>query len=132
MFIGIEKMINVDEVKQWVRISSDDDALLQMLIKASLAYISNYCNRLFFETEQSFQAANLTGRDAENAVIIEKLGDVQRENIKNARLKLIADWYEYRTDITEYNTNSVPDGIRAILQPFWIYKLVRNSDAENK
>ena len=45
-------MINVDEVKKWVRISSDDDdALLQMLIDASLAYISNYCNRLFFIAE---------------------------------------------------------------------------------
>lgn len=126
-------MINVDEVKKWVRISSDDDdALLQMLIDASLAYISNYCNRLFFETEQGFQAANLTGRDAINAVIIEKLNGFQAANLKNARLKLIADWYEYRTDITEYNTDSVPDGIRAILQPFWIYKLVKNSDAENK
>ena len=126
-------MINVDEVKKWVRISSDDDdALLQTLIDASLAYIGNYCNRLFSETEQAFQAANLTGRDAQNAVVIEKLSDWQRENIKNARLKLIADWYEYRTDITEYSTNSVPDGIRAILQPFWIYKLVKNSDAENK
>lgn len=126
-------MINVDEVKKWVRISSDDDdALLQMLIDASLAYISNHCNRLFFETEQAFQAANLTGRDAINAVIIEKLNGFQTANIKNARLKLIADWYEYRTDITEYNTDSVPDGIRAILQPFWIYKLVKNSDVENK
>ena len=126
-------MINVDEVKKWVRISSDDDdALLQMLIDASLAYIGNYCNRLFFETEQAFQAASLTGRDAINAVIIEKLNGFQTANLKNARLKLIADWYEYRTDITEYNTDSVPDGIRAILQPFWIYKLVKNIDAENK
>ena len=126
-------MIDINEVKQWVRISSDDDdALLQMLINASIAYIGSYCNRLFFETEQAFQAANLTVRDAQNAVIIEKLSDFQRENIKNARLKLITDWYEYRTDITEYSTNSVPDGIRAILQPFWIYKLVKTSDAENE
>ena len=126
-------MIDINEVKTWLRISSDDDdALLQILINASLAYIGNYCNRLFFETEQAFQAATMTGREAQNAVIIEKLDTCQQENLKNARLKLISDWYEYRTDITEYGTNSVPDGIRAILQPFFIYKLVKNQDAENQ
>jgi hypothetical protein len=53
----------------------------------------------------------------------EKRRQAQQANIKNARIKLICDWYEYRGDTVEYTANRVPNGVRDILKPFWIYKI---------
>ena len=119
-------MIELAELKEWLRVSSiDDDNKLNDLISASLGFISNYCNRLFFETVLDFENIRdtLSEREIENSVILDELPHFQQANIKNARIKLICDWYEYRGDTVEYTANKVPNGIKAILQPFWIYKI---------
>ena len=49
-------MIDLAELKEWLRVSSiDDDNKLNELIIARLGFISNYCNRLFFETVSDFE-----------------------------------------------------------------------------
>mgnify|MGYP003571372406 CR=1 FL=1 len=119
-------MVTVEELKKWLNISTDEDDLkLSELTAAAVGYIGNYCNRLFFETVDDFEnAANfLSDNEEENAVVIELLPHFQQMNIKNAIIKLVCDWYEYRGNITEYGTNEVNDGIKRILQPFWIYRI---------
>ena len=119
-------MITVEELKEWINISTDeDDNKLEELVNASLGFICNYCNRLFFETTADFENVRdtLSEREIENSVILSDLPHFQQANIKNARIKLICDWYEYRGDTVEYQANKVPNGIKAILQPFWIYKI---------
>jgi len=123
---GKIKMVTVEELKKWLNISTDEDDLkLSELTAAAVGYIGNYCNRLFFETVDDFEnAANfLSDNEEENAVVIELLPHFQQMNIKNAIIKLVCDWYEYRGNITEYGTNEVNDGIKRILQPFWIYRI---------
>lgn len=119
-------MITVEELKEWINISSDeDDQKLSELIAGSLGYISNYCNRLFFENTADFEEVkdSLSEKEIANSVILSELPYFQQMNIQNARIKLITDWYEYRGNIVEYAVNEVADGIRRILQPFWIYKI---------
>ena len=120
-------MITVKELKEWINISTDDDdQKLSKLILASLGFISDYCNRLFFETQNEFDNIqnSLSEREKNNCIILENLTQWQQMNIENARIKLICDWYEYRVNGAEYSINDAPNGIKRILQPFWIYNLI--------
>lgn len=120
-------MITVKELKEWLNISTDDDdQKLNKLILASLGFISDYCNRLFFETQNEFDNIqnSLSEREKNNCIILENLTQWQQMNIENARIKLICDWYEYRGNGAEYSINDAPNGIKRILQPFWIYNLI--------
>lgn len=120
-------MITVPELKEWLNISTnDDDEKLSKLILASLGFISDYCNRLFFETQSEFDNIqnSLSEREKNNCIILENLTQWQQMNIENARIKLICDWYEYRGNGAEYSINDAPNGIKRILQPFWIYNLI--------
>ena len=120
-------MLTIEKVKLYCKIDSNvENTLLQDFIAASLSHIGLYCNRLFFETVQDFQAAenDLSEREKEKAIIIESLNFKQQENIELARLKLIVDWYEYRGNVTEYSIEELPHGLKALLQPYFVYNLV--------
>ncbi|UNH31856.1 head-tail connector protein [Moellerella wisconsensis] len=108
-------MLSLELVKQHCNIDTDftdDDKLLAIYIGSAVRYVENYTRRKLYENGSS------EGYQADPEPLL--LGD----DVKNAMLLLIGQWYENReaTNIGSI-TSALPFATEALLQPYRIYGL---------
>ncbi|MTC34012.1 phage gp6-like head-tail connector protein [Providencia alcalifaciens] len=108
-------MLSLEVVKSHCNIDpefTDDDKILTIYIGSSVKYVENYTRRTLYENESSEGYQN----DPESLLL--------SDDVKNAMLLLIGQWYENREATNIGNiTSALPFATEALLQPYRIYGL---------
>ncbi|HHR5857404.1 TPA: head-tail connector protein [Providencia alcalifaciens] len=108
-------MLSLEVVKSHCNIDpefTDDDKILTIYIGSAVKYVENYTRRTLYENESSEGYQN----DPESLLL--------SDDVKNAMLLLIGQWYENREATNIGNiTSALPFATEALLQPYRIYGL---------
>lgn len=108
-------MLSLELVKAHCNIEADftdDDKLLVVYTGAAVKYVENYTRRKLYESESSEGYQD----DPESLLL--------SDDVKNAMLLLIGQWYENREATNIGNiTSALPFATEALLQPYRIYGL---------
>ncbi|RXN73715.1 phage gp6-like head-tail connector protein [Providencia rettgeri] len=108
-------MLSLELVKAHCNIDADftdDDKLLTIYTGSALKYVENYTRRKLYESESSDGYQD----DPESLLL--------SDDVKNAMLLLIGQWYESRENVISGQSFSTqPFAVTALLQPYRIYGL---------
>ncbi|WP_374446964.1 head-tail connector protein [Providencia sp.] len=108
-------MLSLELVKAHCNIDADftdDDKLLTIYTGSAVKYVENYTRRKLYENESSEGYQD----DTEPLLL--------SDDVKNAMLLLIGQWYENREATNIGNiTSTLPFATEALLQPYRIYGL---------
>lgn len=108
-------MVSLELVKQHCNIDADftdDDKLLTIYTGSAVKYVENYTRRKLYENEAS------SGYQCDPDPLL------LTDDVKNAMLLLIGQWYENREGvIIGQSFSTQPFAVTALLQPYRIYGL---------
>ncbi|MTC72297.1 head-tail connector protein [Providencia sp. wls1914] len=108
-------MLSLEVVKSHCNIDpefTDDDKILTIYIGSAIKYVENYTRRTLYENESSEGY-----QDDSDPLLLS-------DDVKNAMLLLIGQWYENREATNIGNiTSALPFATEALLQPYRIYGL---------
>ncbi|MCG5277795.1 head-tail connector protein [Providencia rettgeri] len=106
-------MLSLELVKAHCNIDADftdDDKLLTIYTGSAVKYVEHYTRRVLYESESSEGYQD----DPEPLLL--------SDDVKNAMLLLIGQWYENRENaISGQSFSTQPFAVSALLQPYRIY-----------